>query len=145
MMAESRKRKTWIYSRYDNDKIKSSICHPFYHKIRTAHILEKYKSKVDEQQDVECLHLDFGGAVLTTEPYVKLELSPGRSFSCWDHHVDLAIAVLEEADEVKHGRYTFFRFARWPGVICFISKTDRMKILRFLRSDPQPKRKTDNS
>jgi hypothetical protein len=39
---------------------------------------------------------------------------------------------LLRAKEIKYGRYTFYKFSRFPGVLCIISKTDRQIAVREL-------------
>lgn len=126
----------WVFSRYKNPSpeesehyIKSSMCHPLYYKVRDAYIFEMYGRRVVQHERVECFDLDFGGMVCTTDPSIDLKVGKHRTFSCWTHHASYVIEELERAKVIKHGRLTFYKFARWPNTICFISSKDRDTIL----------------
>lgn len=125
----------WVYSTFHQQgkKIKPHLCHPFYHKIRMAYLFETYGVIPDRIQKIVDMQIDFGGMICTKDPTVDVELSGERIISCWQHQASNVVRVLENAIPTPYGCYTFYRFSRWPGVLCFISKTDRDTVLKTLR------------
>ena len=138
----------WVYTTFseiDDGHIKPHMCHPFYHKIRMAYIFETYKAIPIKTERTIDLQVDFGGMLCTEDPYVEIPLVGERVISCWHHQTWYTIRVLEKAKPLKHGRRTFFKFARWPGVICIISKADRDKAIRYLKRIADREMEDDHS
>ena len=127
----------WVFMRHkqtrDGQSLKPSCCHPLYWRTRAAYVFESYGAGVEELQRINCLHLDFGGMVRTTDPAIDVQVGKARGFSCWMHQASMAVSCLEHAEPVKHGRVGLLKFARWPGVICYISEADRRKILAAVK------------
>lgn len=127
----------WVFVRHkqtrDGQSLKPSFCHPLYWKTRAAYIFETYGARIEELQRIDCLHLDFGGMVRTTDPAIDVQVGKARGFSCWKHQASMVVSCLEHAEPVKHGRVGLLKFARPPGVICYISEADRRKILAVVK------------
>jgi len=126
----------WVYMEHEIDGergIKPSFCHPLYYKTRMAHVLEKYRARTVKIAHHDNCWVDLGGMIQCGDPSIDIELSPDRLFGCWKHQASAVIYILEKSKPVEHGRICFRRFARWPGVICFISQKDLLRVLRVLR------------
>jgi len=123
----------WVYATFcQGDKIKPHMCHPFCHRARMAYLWETYGAIPTKTERLSNMHVDFGGMISTKDPVVEISLAGERTFSCWEHQIGGVLQVLECASPLVHGPRTFYKFARWPGVLCFISKTDRRTVLRHL-------------
>lgn len=129
----------WVYTSYTSPEsgkgIKPSFCHPLYYKARNEHVTTKYGVSIDTLKRLERLHVDFGGAiVMGSDPAIEFSIGAQRTFSCWEHQAAGVLDHLQAATHFKHRGRAFYRFSRWPGVLCFISGPDRDKIIRGLRA-----------
>lgn len=127
----------WALTSYTSPEpgkvIKPSFCHPFAYKARNVDVCTRHGVTVDKIKRVDNLHIDFGGAVFMKEPAIEFPIGAQRTFSCWTWQASGVIDLLQSPPLVRLGWCDFYKFAQWPGMLCFISRPDRDKILRGLR------------
>lgn len=135
----------WVFLRHErpdrkrdgaDTSIKPSFCHPFYYKYRIKHVHEAHGATTPHIERLEEFGMDLGGMLMASrDKAFTIRLSPDRTFSCWQHQLGEVIHVLEGSTQVEMGTRRFHKFARWPGMICFISEADLRKILPVLRRE----------
>jgi hypothetical protein len=128
----------WVFLEFGTPEksdgyIKPMHCHPMYYKERIEHVAEKYGAEVAKIMRVEDFGIDLGGMIHKSDQTVEVAVGPHRTISCWEHQVCEVKHMLKNCKKFVSARGIRMRkFARFPGVLCYLSEVDVQKALRLL-------------